>query len=262
MSVAPLDKTFGNLCPHWNTLALELKNALPSAKSLRIEDVTAAGSARAQLHAENGREARRERGRASVVPILRGPNDAVRYWASYLEEWEEIRGARPYRFHSSNLTFYLEPEPDAALVQVFRAEWPGLRELNRGELGWQSLGAAHPHWQFDALGYYMSREQRRQRLEAALALLNRPMEAVEEFGGVEHSSAAELIAEEEVDLSWTAIHFAAGARWPEQRWRGDASLPDPHTWMPVDLYNIRSWVISTVFYVREELLKTCKGGKL
>jgi hypothetical protein len=229
---------------------------------VRIDDATAAGGALAQLRADNGRETGREHGRASVVPLLRGSDDAIRYWLSYAEEWEEVGGTRPYRFRSSNLTFFFEPVPDATLVQVFRAEWPGVREWKRGEIGWQSPGAAHPHWQFDALGHYMSREQRRQRLEAALALLDRPPGAVEEFGAAEpRSIAADLVSEEKVDLSWTAIHFAAGARWPEERWQGDSTRPAPHTWMPLDLDRIRAWVTSTVLYVREELLKACKGSK-
>jgi hypothetical protein len=235
---------------------------LPSAKGLRVNGIEVAGSAKAELRATNGRDANREQGRATVVPIIRASDNAVRYWVGYLEEWEEIRSRKPYRFRAANLTFFLEPASDANLVQIFRAEWPGIREWNRGEIGWQSPGAGHPHWQFDALRHYMSREQRRHRLEAALSLLEQPPDKVEEFGEPNPLRlAADLISEEEVDLSWTAVHFAAGARWPKERWYGDGSRPEAHTWAPSELNNIRSWVISSVLYIREELLKTCKGGQ-
>jgi hypothetical protein len=115
VSASTLDKTFGNLRPHWATLAAELKDALLSARNVRIDDATAAGGALAQLRADNGRETRREHGRASVVPLLRGSDDAIRYWLSYAEEWEEVGGTRPYRFRSSNLTFFFlitrKPQP-------------------------------------------------------------------------------------------------------------------------------------------------------
>lgn len=260
MSLPTLDKTFGSLRPHWEKLGDELKKALPSAKGLRLEDTVTAGSAQAVLWATNGRDTPRERGRSAVVPLLQGPDGVVRYWLGYLEEWEEIFKSKRYRFQSANMTFFLEPAPDTALVQIFRAEWAGLREWNRGEIGWQSPGAAHPHWQFDALGHYMSREERRRRVEAALALLAQPTYGVEEFGEQEpRGLAADLVGEEEVDLSWTHMHFAAGARWHERRWQGDSERPEPHAWAPSDLSNIRDWVTSAVFYAREELLKTCKG---
>lgn len=263
MSAGALDITYGSLGPHWAALATELKGALPSARNLQLSGTAIAGSATAELRAFNGRDAVRERGRASVVPILRGPDGGVRYWVAYLEEWEEISGRKPYRFRAANLTFFHEPTPEVALVQIFRAEWPGVREWKRGELGYQSPGAGHPHWQFDALGHYMSREQRRRRLEAALSLLQQPTNEVEEFGETEPLSlAADTVAEEEVDLSWTAIHFAAGARWPKERWRGDESTLGTHTWVPSELDNIRSWVTSTVLYVREELLKSSRGCQL
>lgn len=106
----------------------------------------------------------------------------------------------------------------------------------------------------------MSDEQRRMRVRRALDVLERPSDALEEFSAATLDAAADLVAQDEVvDTTWAAVHFAAGARWPTHPWAGARELSDPHVWVPSDLTSIRNWVISTIYYAREELLKACPG---
>ena len=191
-----------------------------------------------------------------AVPLLIGPDEVARYRVGYAEEWEERPGPRPLRFKAANLTFFMSPPDEAPTIQLFRAEWPGLREWTRGSVGYQSPDAGHPHWQFDALGHYMSEEQRRARIRRALGALLAPQEVPEEFSPGSLDTAADLVAEEEaVDTSWTAFHFAAGARWPIQPWPGPGEPSEPHVWAPEDLISIRRWVRSVIMYTRQELAK-------
>ncbi len=262
MSCNPLDETLAKVKQHWGTLARELRDVLPRAQGLRIE--VSAGGVTGVLRSANSQLARRQRGgNMPAVPLLVGSDETARYRVGYMEEWEERSGPRPLRFKAANLTFFMSPPEDAPAIQLFRAEWPGLREWVQGEEGFQSPGAGHPHWQFDALGHYMSEEQRRDRLRRALGVLQAPLETPEDFSPGGLDTAAELVVEEEaVDTSWTAFHFAAGARWPQQPWLGPNEPSEPHVWAPEDMISIRKWVRSVVLYAREELLKASTACRL
>lgn len=261
MSRKPLDETFAQVKQHWGALTRELQVVMPRAEKLFIE--SSAGGMAGVLRSANSQLARRQRGgNMPAVPLLVGPDNVTRYRVGYMEEWEERSGPRPIRFRAANLTFFISPPDEAPAIQLFRAEWPGLREWTQGVEGFQSPGAGHPHWQFDALEHYMSEEQRRDRLRRALGVLQMPPEAPEDFNPGGLDTAADLVVEEEVvDTSWTAFHFAAGARWHQQPWLGPGASTEPHVWAPESLMNIRGWVRSVILYAREELLKastTCR----
>ncbi len=255
MTENPLDETLARVRQHWATLAGELREVLPRAVRLTIE--ASAGGVTGVLRSMNSSLAWRQRGgNMPAVPLLIGPDKVPRYRVGYAEEWEERPGPHPLRFKAANLTFFMSPSNEAPTVQLFRAEWAGLREWTKGSVGYQSPGAGHPHWQFDALGHYMSEEQRRARLRRALGALQAPPEVPEEFSPASLDTAADLVAEEEaVDTSWTAFHFAAGARWPIQPWPGPGEPSEPHVWAPESLVSIRKWVRSVTMYARQELLK-------
>jgi hypothetical protein len=262
LSDEPLDETLARVKQHWAILAQELRNAMPRAEHLSIDAV--AGGVTGVLRSANSLPARRQRGgNMPAVPLLVGQDETARYRVGYLEEWEERPGRRLLRFKAANLTFFITPPDDAPAIQLFRAEWPGLREWTRGVVGYQSPGAGHPHWQFDALDHYMSEEQRRASVRRVLSILQKPREAPEEFGPESLETATKLVVEEEaVDTSWTAFHFAAGARWPKQPWQGPGNPSEPHVWAPGDLMSIRQWVRSVVIYARQELLKASTNCKL
>ena len=177
----PLDETFARIKQHWGMLARQLQKVMPRAEQLSID--TAAGRVAGVLRSANSVLARRQHGGASpAAPLLLGLDETARYRVGYMEEWEERSGSRPLRFRAANLTFFISPPNDAPAIQLFRAEWPGLREWTQGVIGYQSPEAGHPHWQFDALDHYMSEEQRRARVRRALGMLSAPREAPEEFG--------------------------------------------------------------------------------
>lgn len=251
----PLDETLARVNQHWGTLAGELRAVMPRAERLSIG--ASAGGVTGVLRSANSVLAHRHRGgNVPAVPILVGRDGTPRYRVGYIEEWEERSGFRLLRFRAANLTFFISPPDDAPAIQLFRAEWPGLREWTQGVVGHQSPDAGHPHWQFDALDHYMLEEQRRGRLRRALGILRAPLGEPEEFGVAGLDTAADLVIEEEtVDTSWTAVHFASAARWPQQPWPGPGSPSTPHVWAPENLVGIRGWVRSVIVYAREELLK-------
>lgn len=255
------DETLGSLQAHWHQLVHELVPALPRAKRLALRPNSVARQTVAVLACANGQVVERNQGRAAVIPLLWGSGDKPRYWVGYIEEWEDVGGRKPYRFKSANLTFFLESLVTGPAVQLFRAEWPGVREWTPGEPGWQSPGAGHPHWQFDALEHYASSRRRAERRERLAQLLEQGPGQVETFGP-DVLAADELVSQEEEaadDTSWTAMHFASGARWPMEPWSGDRKKPGSHTWAPANLGQIRAWATSAVIYTREELLKATKG---
>ena len=264
MNPQPLDETVGSLAQHWKTLAEELSRYLPQAIKPRFERMPASGQTTVLLRAANSSRAPRQRGPAMpALPMLVDIAGNPRFQVGYEEEWEERKGSRPLRFKASNLTFFMFPPDDAQPVQLFRAEWPGVREWStRGTVGCQAPDAGHPHWQFDALNHYMSREQRFARLRRSLNLLESSDDVVD-FDPLASETMAELTVEEEgIDTSWTAVHFAAGAKWPLAPWVGDGIATDSHVWVPASLKNIRSWVVSAVVYTRDELLKCCAGCRI
>jgi hypothetical protein len=264
LTTKPLDVTPGRLTQHWKTLAEELASSLPRATNLGFDRVSVEGQTTAVLRSSNSSRAPRQRGPVMpALPMLVDLDGNPRFHVGYAEEWEEQAGARPYRFKASNLTFFMFPPDNAQPVQLFRAEWPGMREWTRGTVGFQSPDAGHPHWQFDALNHYMSREQRFARLRRTLDLLENRDDAPVDFDPLVSDTAADLTVEEEsIDISWTAVHFVAGAKWPFVPWMGNGVATDTHILTPVELKNIRAWVTSVVIYTRDELSKCCAGCRI
>jgi hypothetical protein len=255
--------TWGVRCPSRSDRA-GASNGLSTGPSLGFDEIIVDGQTTAFLHASNSSRAPRQRGPAMpVLPMLLDLAGNPRFHVGYAEEWDRRTGPRPYRFKASNLTFFMFPRDNARPVQLFRAEWPGIREWTRGTVGFQSPDSGHPHWQFDALDYYMSREQRFARLRRTLSLLESRDDAPVDFDPLTSDTAVDLSVEEEaIDTSWTAVHFAAGARWPFAPWMGNGKVTDTHVLAPTELKHIRAWVISAVVYTRDELLKCCVGCRI
>src|SRR5260370_23461081 len=64
--------------------------------------------------------------------------------------WEQ-KSTNTFIFHHVSLTVYVGYEGYSHKPQIFRSEWPGIRNWSSVEIGFQSPGAGHPHWQFDAI---------------------------------------------------------------------------------------------------------------
>lgn len=257
MTDTPLDETLARVRQHWGTLEEELHVVAFRANSLRFELVSATGAIVGLLRSSDSVRATRHRGGdVPAIPLLFDRAGALRFSFGCAEQWEARSGSRPFRFRAANLTFFMHSDDTPGPIQLFRAEWPGIREWNPGVTGPQSPGAGHPHWQFDALAHYMSEDQRRARVQKALALLSSAsLDEPEDFDPATVNTATSLLAEEVVDTRWTAMHFAAGARWHRQPWSGSADASEAHVWVPAELKDIRAWVRSVVLYSREELLK-------
>src|SRR5260370_41516663 len=91
--------------------------------------------------------------------------------------WEQ-KSTNTFIFHHVSLTVYVGYEGYSHKPQIFRSEWPGIRNWSSGGIGFQSPGAGHPHWQFDAIRTISDADKTQK--ERSLAKLREEM-AVEEF---------------------------------------------------------------------------------
>ena len=158
----------------------------------------------------------RNRGRPTfVVPFTRVGRGDLRSWLGFREKWELVSG-RLYRFHHVSLTVHFGYEGDVIKPQIFRSEWAGIRAWTVEKIGFQSPGAAHPHWQLDAVQSTGENDTTRM---AALARL-RGEETVADFHPNPRPDA--IVASRRVALE--RIHFASGAPW----WQKDAELQERH----------------------------------
>lgn len=232
---------------HWNELGQRLAGL--RGRGFLIAEINGALVAQQAFATFKANDLRCASRHGLMVPLGTRSGAGFPYWVAFLEEWEAA--GRSFRFRSANLTFFQEI-PGKRVVQLFRAEWPGVRDWGGGQIGFQSPGAAHPHWQFDALSEFVSDEVR--RAEAArLASLFVSEPVIEEFGAADVEAMAELTFEEEVDVSWTRMHFANQARWSDTPWSGPGSGTACHTLAPAGLPNVRNWLVSALAYSLNEL---------
>ena len=246
---APLNETKGKIEAHWQQLNIEL--AKLSAYELRA-GFTSEGAVATISASETRRVNRHRGGEVEIAPLCESRSKNARFWVSYLEEWRD-KGSNRYWFQSSNLTFFQSFDDDAKLVQLFRAEWPGYAEWQKGQVGWQAPGAGHPHWQFDALESYVSREARENETARLVELLTKSHEDLEEFGADDIPVAHDLIFGGELDTSWAKMHFASQALWSKSPWDGDTESVSSHSHAPSRIKEVRAWLTSVIVYVRSEL---------
>ena len=187
--------------------------------------------------------------RVPVVPLCSLGND-LWAWFSYREEWD---GARPagrtkrFTFRSTGLTFYFGCHNTRHKVQIFRAEWAGWAKWNGTDCCYQAGGAAHPHWQFDALESLARADAGRETAGDWFASRSGDQRVTEarEFGvpSVRSEQVRDLVASKRL----SRMHFASAAAW----WTNVE--PGPHVHTPGSGTEIRAWVGRTLDYVVEEL---------
>jgi hypothetical protein len=91
--------------------------------------------------------------------------------------------------------------------QIFRSEWPGIRDWSGTGPGFQSPGAGHPHWQFD-----VQTALRAQQNEAAItSTTNFDEETIEDFEleAAREPDVLELVRAATIER----MHFASAAPW-------------------------------------------------
>jgi hypothetical protein len=186
----------------------------------------------------------RHRGRASQVaplsPIGRGPLMA---WLGFHEAWESKPG-KNYTFHHVSLTVHLGYEGDPVKPQIFRSEWPGIRGWSTSGLGFQSPGAGHPHWQFDAISTL--RDAEASLRDRSLARLRGESVAAEFGPAMVSRNIIATLHETALDR----VHFASAAPW----WLPQHDRPyDLHMNAPPDADALLRWTVACVAYIRQEL---------
>ena len=159
-------------------------------------------------------------------------------------------------YHTTGITVFFGREGDTEKAQLFRAEWPGLRQQASGDVQFEALGAGHPHWQFDAYQHHVrAAKAEQQRLEDLGRLLSDVYPGAEDFG----DTVIEVRSSEQ-EAEWvshmqrlTKIHFASSTRWAENPWRGDETNTLSHAKAPTNLGEVLNWVTSTLIYVQHEI---------
>lgn len=246
---------------HWGLLQADISRILPNAGGeYWLEGSLISGISGTLLCSNYSNEkALRERGaEITVVPLLHfARSQAPRYWVNFHQSWSEpvTRRRETFLYHTTGITVFYGDQGDEDKMQLFRAEWPGLRQMRDGSVEFEAPGAGHPHWQFDAYQHHLrerrAEQQRRNELEV---FLKEAQPEAEDF--------AELVItgpsiDKESELTTymqklTRVHFASSTRWADNPWKGDLSDVQAHTHAPSSLDQILNWSTSTISYIQQE----------
>lgn len=207
-------------------------------------------------------EAIRERGSTvPVVPLIVNRDRTISYWISLHQRWDEPTDLRSKKnplfvYRTTGVTVFFGQEHNEEKAQVFRAEWPGLRQKRDNSVEFEAQGAGHPHWQFDAYQHHLQeRKEERQRRDDFGRLLSEGYPEAIDFTEEVHPGApsdreSELVAHMK---RLTRMHFASSTRWAENPWNGDVSNVESHAQSPSNLEEVMNWTISTIRYVLREV---------
>lgn len=180
----------------------------------------------------------RNRGTASVAQLLPLPGDLFA-WLGYQEIWD-LKSGRIFAFRQAGLTVHVGELSDPVKPQLFRLEWPGLRDWDRSGIGFQSRGAGHPHWQIDVLESLHARPDR-------ATFDPEPSEEVEDFD-------VEITPQPPSDriraLTIEKMHLASAAPW----WLSNsAEFGQHHLNAPHSQEDLMRWLTSAIAYIKQEL---------
>jgi hypothetical protein len=181
---------------------------------------------------------------APVAPLIQIGRGPLRAWLGFHEMWEQ-KSSNLFIFHHVSLTVHLGYEGYSPKPQIFRSEWPGIRNWSSIGIGFQSPGAGHPHWQFDAIRTINDADKVQK--ERSLAKL-REKTTIEDF-----NSRGPIDAIEDVKrMALDRIHFASVAPW----WLSSADKPyGLHMNAPPDSGALTKWTVQCVAYLRQELAR-------
>jgi hypothetical protein len=185
----------------------------------------------------------RNRGRPTfAVPFTKLGRDDLKSWLGFNEKWE-LTSRNSYCFHHVSLTVYFGYEGNSIKPQIFRSEWPGIRRWTDEKIGFQSPGAGHPHWQFDAVQSTLDvvTEVRTKSL-ARLQGEEVTVDFSPQSPGADTIWAARCVSLEN-------MHFASAAPW----WQNPTHILTPHMNAPSDADAILRWILACVSYMRQEL---------
>lgn len=253
---------------HWHAAAHDLGTVLPGVTNTyraRWEDPVGTAATLLCQQFPDERASRDNGVVISIVPLIAAARDeSPLYWIGWYEEWVPERRitSRWLQFLSSAITIYYG-ESGRSKRQLLRAEWAGVRSVEKQREIFPGRGAAHPHWHVDALRSYLNDIGQQIESSNREAELNRELAAdrVREFGGEAEQDVAQLFTPpsirlpEEADLRWATIHLAANARWAETPWPGPEGPHDMHAAGPENEQALRRWLVSCVRYIQAEINK-------
>lgn len=180
----------------------------------------------------------RNRGTTSVAQLLPLPGDLFA-WLGYQEIWD-LQGGRNFAFRQAGLTVHVGEVGDPLKPQLFRLEWPGLRDWDRSGVGFQSHGAGHPHWQIDLLE---SLHEQRDSLSFEPEL----GEKVENF---DVEPATRTLSDRIRSLTLEKMHLASAAPWWVSR---PAEFGLHHLNAPESQEDLLRWLTASLAYIKQEL---------
>ncbi len=228
MTISLLDQQQSGIQKHAELLLEELKAILPKAGGKYFFEWAAFQGLTADLSCSSFstlRALRQRGGNVPIVPLFETDSNEFNYWLSLHQEWVDspTLKSKGLAYNTTSLTVFFGSSQSVDKVQLFRAEWAGVRLKGDKTLGFEAQGAGHPHWQCDAYQRQaIQLEAERKRLGE---LANTLQDLYDEQDFAE-SVTAELMPGEIAELSacldrLTRIHFASLANWPITRWDGD-----------------------------------------
>jgi hypothetical protein len=159
-------------------------------------------------------------------------------WIGYQEIWDLEDGRSPFVFRQASITIHAGDAGDPVKPQLFRLEWPGLKNWDRTGIGFQASGAGHPHWQFDMVESLVSAQGQIFDPEKS--------EVVEEF---KRNPDADLEARI-LSLSVERMHLASAAPW----WLAEsAEFGAHHLNAPGSVDDLARWFAAALAYIKQEL---------
>jgi len=255
MTIDPCHQIFeqgqGPLEAAWSKLQSEFRRLLPDGSQIRI-DVARNQGVTAQLVSNHYYKAERQRGgTVSVVPLNEASEGKQPLWIAWTEVWNETPRPRRLIFQTTGLTIFSGDAHQSNKVQLFRAEWPGVRGIVNDEPIFDAQVAWHPHWQFYAIQSIASHGLINVEREKLKAVLDDAVVAQEFDETLLDSSDGQSISK--LDWTWTKMHFASLAEWSHSPWDGNVNSIRQHARGPKAISEIHNWVLSCVRYISREL---------
>lgn len=192
---------------------------------------------------ENATLSEFEQGRFPGVAaqLATAPGDASQLYFAFAEQWVYVR--RAYAFKSSNLKFIVSDTDPNSLPIQFRLEWAG-RDPTAG-FTFNGIGAAHPHWNFDANRSWIGQGGEVQvDLEPQPQIVDLDLDDAEASVPIAHSV--------QDGLNWFhKLHLPARANWNDAlrqvHLEAEGQQHDPASVVEID-----NWVRSALRYLRHE----------
>lgn len=209
-----------------------------SAREIHVDPDYQAGGVWTGLRGRGVERIDRNHGTASVARLLPLPDDLFA-WLDYKEIWD-LEGGRTFVFRQAGLTVHVGEVGDPVKPQLFRLEWPGLRDWDRSGIGFQSSGAGHPHWQIDVLeSLHDQRDSTRFDPEIGEEIENFDTEVI-----------TPTLSDRIRALTFEKMHLASAAPWWLNR---SAEFGLHHLNAPANQEDLLRWLTAALVYIKQEL---------